>query len=116
DSFAIVGRLIAAGADVNIQRDLPPEGVGGNALSLAILAGDRRTIDLLLDEKNRVDPKLFGQALATAALEGDLDTTRKLLDCGADPNEGTALPGNALNCAVSSGYTDVAKVLIEHGA
>ncbi|MEO7598499.1 MAG: ankyrin repeat domain-containing protein [Opitutus sp.] len=116
DSFAIVRRLIEAGADVNVQRELPPEGLGANALSLAVLAGDQRTVGLLLDPNSGVDPQHYSQVLVTAALVGDEKTTAILLDRGTDPNGGAGLAGNALNSALALNHVEIAKMLVERGA
>jgi len=54
--------------------------------------------------------------LLFAARSGDIETTRILLDAGADPNEATGLQGNSLVIASAGGHEDLALYLLERGA
>lgn len=117
ESFAVVRRLIEAGADVNQPRDTPPEALGGGSvLSLAIAGGDRRTLALLLDPKTGVDAKYLGPALVAAAQADDAETTRLLLARGANPDTVAGNTATALNTALRGGHDEVAKLLLARGA
>lgn len=55
--------------------------------------------------------------LYSAACSGNFTEVRRLLEKNANPDEiFRRVEGTALNCAVSNGYTDIAKVLLEAGA
>ncbi len=115
DSFAVVQRLVSAGADVNFgrssnrRRDPSP-------LSLAVTGGDRRTIELLLARGADVNPASGYSPLNIAAFMGDLETVRRLLDRGAKINGDSVFAGPALNTAFYAGHTEIVKLLIERGA
>ncbi len=117
DSIAMVRRLVEAGANVNLAHAAAGESTGGGrVLSRAILGGDRRTIELLLDPKTKLDPDQYGPGLVAAALAGDLETTRVLIARGANLNTIAGNTGTALNTAIRGGHDDVAKLLITAGA
>lgn len=115
NSFAVVQRLLAAGAELNVQRVEIAER-NSTLLADAVGGGDRRTIALLLDPKNKIDPKQLGTGLIAAAQVGDLETARVLIERGVDINFLTGTTGSPLNTALRSGRNDVAKLLIERGA
>ena len=116
DSFAVARRLIEAGANVNF---VPSGAIGPRAnagvLAAAILGGDRRTIDLLLEHKAEVNPPTFAP-LGIAAQFGDLETVRRLIERGADLNKGSPNTGSPLNLSLVNGHPVVARLLIEQGA
>ncbi|KAF2940661.1 hypothetical protein DAI22_03g290800 [Oryza sativa Japonica Group] len=55
-------------------------------------------------------------ALGCAALFGEVDTVRYLLDCGADPNKIDETGHVALHCAVKNGHEEVARLLLSSGS
>jgi hypothetical protein len=55
-------------------------------------------------------------ALLFTARAGDVESARRLLDAGADPNEAQPDGVSALVLAAHSGHGDVAALLLEHGA
>ncbi|KAL6637603.1 hypothetical protein ACP70R_025175 [Stipagrostis hirtigluma subsp. patula] len=55
-------------------------------------------------------------ALAAAALGGQLDTVRYLLDNGADPNKKSHPASAPLDCAAKYGHDEVARLLLSRGA
>jgi ankyrin repeat protein len=117
DSIGVVRRLVEAGADVNLTRpDRGERTRGERVLSLAIAGGDRRTIELLLDPKTKLDPAQYGPGLVAAALAGDAETTRILIERGADLNTSVGSTGTALNTALRGGHNEIAKLLIAAGA
>lgn len=115
DSFEVSRLLLAAGADVNGQHD-------GNvneptaSLSIAIQGGDARTIDLLLAAGAKTDTETGFAPLSAAALVGNVDLVRRLLDLGADINRATGFAGSALGLAFYGQQPAVAALLIERGA
>ncbi len=100
-----VSRLVAAGADVNMEEKVDVEGWPTDALRKSGLHG--------------LTP------VALAALKGHTDIVRVLVDAGADmdlmtvrPSNGkrVELVGTALMAAAREGQLDVARLLIERGA
>jgi RNA polymerase sigma factor (sigma-70 family) len=60
-----------------------------------------------------------GAPLKNAAIGGNIEIVKLLLDYGADPNlpeEGIAPHGHALHTAVCRGHIEIVKLLLEHGA
>uniref|UniRef100_J3LRK7 Uncharacterized protein n=1 Tax=Oryza brachyantha TaxID=4533 RepID=J3LRK7_ORYBR len=55
-------------------------------------------------------------ALGFAALSGEVDAVRYLLDRGADPNKIDDTGSVALHCAVKNGYEEVVRLLLSSGA
>uniref|UniRef100_A0A0D3FMF6 Uncharacterized protein n=1 Tax=Oryza barthii TaxID=65489 RepID=A0A0D3FMF6_9ORYZ len=55
-------------------------------------------------------------ALGCAALFGEVNTVRYLLDCGADPNKIDETGHVALHCAVKNGHEEVAHLLLSSGS
>jgi ankyrin repeat protein len=117
-SFEIVQILVEAGADVNASRE---DAWNGGALYRAIHKGDQRTIDFLLEKGACIEPvgKSFSP-LDIAAMVGDLDTVRRLVEAGANMNHSVEeygdTPGHALNWAMWAEQHDVAAYLIDQGA
>jgi len=54
--------------------------------------------------------------LGNAAEQGDLEQVTRLLDGGADPNEGDAAGVTALHQAAAKGHLEIVKALVEAGA
>lgn len=112
DSFEAARLLLDAGADLHARKtadvDIP--------LGRAVVAGDRRTIDLLLARGAAKDPKSVSAALANAAFAGNADVVELLLSRGADPNQTDEFTGHALNLALLGEELAVARLLIEKGA
>lgn len=57
-----------------------------------------------------------GEALRLAASKGDLETVRKLLEAGADPNAANKYGATPLINATNKGHFEVVKLLVENGA
>lgn len=111
---AIVEALLAAGADPNARtRD-------SNALWAALLLPRRAEMFALL-VRGGLDPNFRCTNAATdttilmeVCRGGDLETARRLLDLGADPNAGGK--GTPLSCAEESGNRPLVDLLLERGA
>lgn len=111
-SYAVVKALIEAGADIHAKRTSDIEVV----LPRAVNAGDRRTIDLLLERGAARDKNSVSTALSLAAGSGDTEVVARLLSQGADPNYVGSMAGHALNTALLCEQLEVARQLIEAGA
>ena len=72
--------LIEHGADVKAQRSWDAPGLGGGeqALAWSNSGGDRRTINYLIEHGAKSDPTNSFSPIESAALYGDLETTRRL--------------------------------------
>jgi ankyrin repeat protein len=117
NSYPVVQRLVAAGADVNARRPRAGGPIGNaNVLAIATVAGDARTIALLLDRGAEVNPAQGVPPLTAAALHGRSELVRLFLEHGADLDANVGMAGSALNAAFFSGHSDVARLLLEHGA
>ncbi len=117
-SYEITTLLLAAGADVHVNREGPWD---GGALYRAIQSGDPRTIDLLFQKGVRIEA--YGKSyspLHMASMVGDLSTVKRLVEGGADINYFDPgwddAPGHALNWAMWGEHHDVASYLIDQGA
>ena len=117
-SYDVAKLLIEAGADVHVTREGPFD---GGALYRAIQACDQQTIDLLFSKGVSIEAtgKSFSP-LHMAAMMGDLNTVKRLVEAGADVNYSDKdyyfSPGHALNWAMWSEKHDVAAYLIDHGS
>ena len=106
--------LIEAGADVNAANEL-----GATALWLAAINGSAAITKRLLQAgANPNTPLKMGETpLMTAARSGSPQTVAELLAQGADVNAVEHERGqSALSWAVAQQHTDVARLLINHGA
>ncbi len=112
NSFEVVQKLIAAGADVAATRQLESDAV----LSMAITGGDRRTIDLLLERGAGNKLPAASAALNNAARHGDAGLVRLLLEHGANPNFDDEFVGHGLNNALFSDQPATARELIGHAS
>ena len=115
---ALMSRLPAFkyGSDMTISnRD------GRTALRAAANGGDIETVRLLLS-RARKQEKLeevihdAGPTVAIAADNGFREIVELLLQHGADPNRSSGSRGNGLNHALMAGRTDIARILVAHGA
>lgn len=105
-------RLLKAGADVNAS-----DVWGTRALALAARGGDVDLTRLLLEFGAMVDARGEGfTPLGAAALHGQSETVRLLLQAGADPNLKSSNGRTPLMEAVVANRPDIAQVLMEHGA
>lgn len=78
-NLAVAKLLLDAGADINAAN-----GYHGDPLPCAILHGQSKMVDFLL--KRGADPRRQAEALGLASKLGMLQTVRKLLAAGFDPN------------------------------
>lgn len=132
----VVKSLLAHGANINAKEPRR----GQTALMWAIADGHPEVARLLIDNGADVRAKSYkfggfrSMVFATyggdipvtssggytpllfAVKAGDLDTTRLLLEKGADVNEGTPEEGSALLMAVAAGHEKLALFLLEKGA
>ncbi|HEV8531496.1 MAG TPA: ankyrin repeat domain-containing protein [Methylomirabilota bacterium] len=120
-SLAIVRQLVEAGGDPNARDDL-----GLTPLRSAVRHGREDVVTLLRESAGdeggvtaddrtpaRVDPDL----LCYAAGRNDVETVRRLLDLGADPNALGGLDETApLDWACWRGGAEAARLLVERGA
>lgn len=113
-SYETVKALVGAGANINARRS---HGflIDSNLLSLAIEGGDRRTVELLLKRGVAFNDSKYSP-LTTAALFGEREIAKQLLDAGADPNVVVDKAGHSLNAALFAGQPGIAAMLIERGA
>ena len=95
--------LLEAGADVTRRQR------GVTAMFWACHHGDREMVHLLRSVGARIE-------LTEAAMIGDMEATRFLLDQGANPNIPDPFGDAALFHAANNGHADVARLLLERGA
>jgi ankyrin repeat protein len=126
---ALIGLLLAAGADANVPLDIAC-GLGSTtALFLAVANGEDGLAELLLEagaDPNMAAPgDLFGftgaqlHPLIYAAGEGRTRMIKLLLDAGADPNvvsEGDGARFSALDVALSQQHAEIVDMLRARGA
>lgn len=89
-------------------------------LVAACSSHDRATVDAMLRARpalrNEIEPEHYG-ALYRAAERGDATAVALMVECGFDPNRGDEEIGKtALHAAAMEGWTEVARVLLAHGA
>jgi ankyrin repeat protein len=128
-----VAALLDAGAEVNIaevnrgQTPLMWAAAGGHAEITRLLIKHGANVHAVTNPyEERVPntcricdwkPSPGGfTALMYAAQSGDIDTTRYLLNAGADVNDATQEYGNSLVIAAASKHEDLALFLLESGA
>jgi ankyrin repeat protein len=104
--------LFWLGADVN--RDAPGR---GPAIVSAAWNGHTKIVEFLLDRGADINAraKINNTPIQQAASNGHLETVRLLLSKGANVNI-VGDGGSALHLAIENGYTDIAKLLRQHGA
>jgi ankyrin repeat protein len=112
ESFEAARLLIEAGADVRAKRTSDVEVMLGRA----VVAGDPRTIDLLMARGAAKDPKSATAALVSASFHGRTAVVERLLADGVDPNLNSAQSFHPLHQALLGEELETARVLIEKGA
>jgi ankyrin repeat protein len=117
----VVEALVARGAEI----DAPAKNKFGNtALQVGCLTRQPEVTRVLIAHHADVNFKQNEgvTALHEAALSGDIDTVRMLLDAGADPNARTgqiddgSTGKSALDFARKGGHADVVALLLARGA
>ncbi len=108
--------LLDAGADPAARADS-----GVDALTVAAsYRGTKDILERLLEAGAPVGPgedqRAANTALGLAAMTGDVDNVRLLLEHGADPNQAARNSGVPLASAITFGYAEVAQALIDAGA
>jgi ankyrin repeat protein len=108
-SEQIVKLLLDNGVDVNVQG-----GRYGNALQAAVVGGHKQVVRLLLDRGANMNVRggEYDNPLQAASWTGNWQMVRLLLDKGAGFNRDT-LYLNTLEEALSRGYEQIAKLLVE---
>jgi uncharacterized protein len=108
-------QLIDSGVDLNFEDER-----GHTPLALAITFGENSIIGELLThgaDPNRTSRKTsWGTALMGAALTGNLEGTRLLLENGAKPDMVNVYKSTALMYAAEGGETEIVRLLMAHGA
>ena len=113
-SVEVARQLLESGANANAS--VPRSDGPYSALTQAILGGDSRTAELLLQYGASVNVPAGRSPLAAAAYVGDAALTQLLLDQIAHINYDSGFAGSALNFAFYSGHPQVASLLIDFGA
>ena len=108
-NIAVAKLLLDAGADVDAAN-----GDHGGPLACAILHRQSRMADFLL--KRGADPRKQTEALGLAAWQGMLQTVRKLLAAGFDPNSREWQGRTPLHHARNRKHRTVAEALLAAGA
>lgn len=117
ESLAIIKELVKQGADVNEAREN-----GYTPLLISLFNKDMKVANFLLDNganPNKAEEKIGCSPLMMACerLENDLDTIKKLIECGADIDQRDKTRRTALMIAcVHQKSSDVISYLIEKGA
>jgi ankyrin repeat protein len=112
ESFECARLLLDAGADVHAKAANELDGT----LTKSVVAGDRRTVELLIARGAAKDRRSVSRALNMAAFTGNAALVDVLLEQGADVNHAEPLAGHALNWALLGEELSVARRLIEKGA
>lgn len=108
--------LIRQGADINHRCQL-----GATPLKLAVDRGDIECVNLLIENGAEVNGSSDCLDIMTVLMHGimrnDQDIVLSLINAGANINEVTGEDNvNALMLAVTFGYFECVKILVEHGA
>ena len=108
-----LGRLIAAGADVNAR-----QGDGATLLHWAAHRDDMAVVDVLLraGAQSNVANDLGATPIWLAAVNGSAPMIRRLLDGRADPNTALVSGETPLMAAARSGSVEAVRLLLAHGA
>ena len=109
----VMQKLIAAGADLSIQKD-----VYGDALHLASIYGYEGTVESFLAAGTDVNAQTgdYHTALQAASALGHEKVVKMLIAAGADVNAQGGEYGNALQVASSRGREGIVWTLINAGA
>lgn len=105
--------------DAQANAPAPTVEKDGSSLLAAVRTGDAESVSRWLEEgadPNERDGLMKVPALAWAAFRGDVETTRLLLDAGADANGRNEDDGTALHGAALFGRDEVIALLLERGA
>jgi hypothetical protein len=127
--IALIDLLCDSGADPNKAAESAALNGELEALHALIRGGARITLPLAaalgrIDDFRRLLPAADARerhlAMALASQFGHLEIVRSLLDAGEDPNRFNPIGGHShstpLHQAASSGYTEMARLLVERGA
>jgi len=104
----VVKVLLDSHADVRARTSV-------RTLTVMLDQGPRRTVKTAMQDARQIEAG-GSTALLFAAQVGDVESTRLLLNAGADVNDTAADGGSALVVATFSGHGNVARVLIDAGA
>ena len=78
-----------------------------------------KPVEVVIEQKPQVsttEPKLPKISIHEAARRGDLDTIKKIVEEGGDPNEIELIFGTPLHNAIAYGQFEAVKLLVEEGA
>lgn len=112
DAPTTIRLLVAAGADVNLERK-----DGGFPLEMATRYPE--IVKLLLEagaDPHKSQPRTNQTALWMAALWGNIDSVKRLLEAGADPCVVNHEGRSPLDLVAKNKNADLANVLRKHGA
>jgi ankyrin repeat protein len=116
----LVEALLRAGADPRLKDKKGETPVSRGMLPLVSTQGrDRQIMDLLLQhggDPNVKDETTGFSPLHIAALTGDAQFARALLNAGAQPNTGNKLGGTPLHVAAQGGHPQIVQLLVDSGA
>jgi ankyrin repeat protein len=112
--------LLSRGADVKARAPSAGNNLGADALTIAAAyRGASASAELLLKAGAEVNlpagKRARGLPLVFASMTGDLEMVKVLLSHGADPSAGTA-SNTPVSAAVTFGYVDVVRALMDAGA
>jgi uncharacterized protein len=113
--YQAAAKLIGSGLDLNFE-----DKIGRSPLALAIDFGENTVLRALLQHganPNRTSRKEPGSTiLMGAALTGNAEGAKLLLDYGAEPDKRDIYRGTALMYAAERGNAEIVKLLLTHGA
>ena len=114
---ATIRRLVAEGADVNVQGDGRRKTEDGRPLHFAALNGHVDAVRVLLelgaDKEASADDG--GRPLYLAAQNGHVAVVKTLVELGADKEAATADGGTPLHVAAGHGHVETVTALVELG-